>query len=233
MRCSWPPHPIGSQRGRGRPPHPIGSQRGRGRRPSVSVQATGPTPNWRIGGWLATNSRWPGADRCSWVCYCFYFAPWKMTCEDRDEHKRLDIRTEKQTASSDLNMQNGNFTCTVYKLHFFGTAIRGRLNVPAHEWIIKYSILICPHSIKSMVCCVSPQWLPSCCFHFLKPTQWPLQVILDLPVSRCSPHQQPNPAQNRGHVSWRLGPRHSQIRKQLTGPTVQRQTSVSLRQLLD
>lgn len=36
------------------------------------------------------------------------------------------------------------------------------------------------------------------------PTHWPLQVVLDLPVSRRHPHQQPNPSQNRGHVSVML-----------------------------
>lgn len=57
---------------------------------------------------------------------------------------------------------------------------------------------------KSMVCSwnqMTPLW--SNPFQTLR-IHWPLQVILDLPLSRCSPHQQPNPAQNRGHVSVTL-----------------------------
>lgn len=38
----------------------------------------------------------------------------------------------------------------------------------------------------------------------LKASNWPPQVILDLPVSRCSAHEQPNPAQNWRHVSVTL-----------------------------
>lgn len=61
-----------------------------------------------------------------------------------------------------------------------------------------------PRLHLSMVCSASSKSPPT---PFVDPTRWPLQVILDLPVSWCSPHQQPNPAQNWGHVSVTLSPK--------------------------